>query len=124
VVGAAGTNIVDLAMVVPPPLIDPVMGRLTSRGWQRHNDSWSFPANRPMAKAALVSDTVTWRAHLHIVQPPDLQQLVTFRNALDTSPAFRNEYIAAKRAIVAHGSSTPMDYARAKGRTITELVRR
>lgn len=115
--GLAGKGTVDLLAVARPEDVPRAARGLLAVGFQRQTIRERFPPDRPMLQGAVDLWGRRLLVHVHLVPAgrPEIAELLGFRDALRADEALRARYEAAKRAIVARGTTVQIDYARAKG---------
>ena len=122
--GCAGKGVLDLAIPYRDEShLNVINDALFTLGFGRQRNRDPFPETRPMRTGAIEDQGETFFLHVHVV--PDrihhLVELVDFRDRLRADPALVEEYVAAKRAVLAAGVRDGSDYAEKKGTFIIAL---
>ena len=121
-----GKGIVDLAVLYPRGLLGRARTALDELGFQKQDGPEPFPENRPMRVGCVEHHRRPFRIHAHVIGlgSEEHGQLVWFRDTLRREPALRRSYEARKRAILALGIQDSLEYCKAKGAFISEVLKR
>jgi len=122
--GCAGTGIVDLMIPVPDGEMESVKGLLDRLGFQRQASRGLFPEDRPMHVGAWDYEGETFLLHIHAIpaDSAEVEEMRFFRTCLRADSELLKLYVARKREIIASGVTESLDYCRAKGEFITEVL--
>jgi GrpB-like predicted nucleotidyltransferase (UPF0157 family) len=122
--GCAGKGIVDLMIPVPDGQMDEVKRLLDRLGFQRQTSRDPFPEDRPMRVGSLVHDGETFLLHVHVIPAasPEVDDIRFVRACLRADPELVTAYVARKREIIASGVTDSLDYCRAKGEFIKQVL--
>ena len=122
--GCDGKGYLDLVMLYwDATHLDAINATLFALGFQRQRNRDPFPEHRPMRTGAIVHDGSTFLIHVHVIHgnAQDATSMQEFRDRLRVDPELVQDYVAAKRAILASGVHDGGEYATAKGRFIAAL---
>ena len=124
--GCGGKGIIDLMVLYPEGLLARARVVLDDLGFQRQSGPEPFPESRPMRVGAIELTGRSFRIHAHVIalDSQEHRELVWFRDALRDSPELRERYEERKRAILATGIVDSIEYCKAKGTFITDLLSR
>ena len=123
--GCAGKGIIDLAVLYPDGFLVRARAVLDELGFQKQGGPEPFPEDRPMRVGCVEQDGCRFRIHAHVVPLGSVEhnELVWFRDSLRRDPALRERYEARKQAILAMGIQDPLEYCKAKGGFISDLLK-
>jgi GrpB-like predicted nucleotidyltransferase (UPF0157 family) len=123
--GCGGKGILDLAILYPDGFLARARAVLDGLGFQRQGGPEPFPESRPMRVGCVQHKGRPFRIHAHVIALGSEEQgeLVWFRETLRGNSALRQSYEARKRAILATGIEDPLEYCKAKGPFVTEVLR-
>ena len=98
---------------------------LDELGFQKQGGPEPFPEDRPMRVGCVEQDGCPFRIHAHVVSlgSEEHNELVWFRDSLRRDPALRERYEARKQAILAVGIQDSLEYCKAKGGFISDLLK-
>ena len=123
--GCGGKGIIDLAILYPEGLLARARAVLDGLGFQKQGGPEPFPENRPMRVGCVQHEGRTFRIHAHVIalDSEEHGELVWFRETLRRDPALRQSYEERKRAILAMGIRDSIEYCKAKGAFITDVLK-
>lgn len=123
--GCGGKGIIDLAVLYPEGLLARARAVLDGLGFQKQGGPEPFPEDRPMRVGAVEREGRSYRIHAHVIAlgSDEHGELVWFRETLRRDPALRQRYEERKRAILAMGIQDPLEYCKAKGGFITNVLK-
>ncbi|MEK7685317.1 MAG: GrpB family protein [Verrucomicrobiota bacterium] len=123
--GCGGKGIIDLAVLYPEGLLARARAVLDGLGFQKQDGPEPFPEDRPMRVGSVEQDGRAFRIHAHVIalSSDEHGELVWFRETLRRNPALRQSYEERKRAILAMGIQDPLEYCKAKGAFITDVLK-
>ena len=124
--GCGGKGIIDLAILYPNGLLARAGAVLDGLGFQKQGGPESFPENRPMRVGCVEHDGRPFRIHAHVIalDSEEHGELVWFRETLRGDSALRQSYQERKRAILAMGIQDSLEYCKAKGVFITDVLKK
>src|SRR5207302_8912163 len=116
VAGCGGKGVLDLMVVYPAGRLSEARDLLDAAGFQRQSSRDPFPEERPMRIGAIEHNRKTFRVHAHVIaeDSPEIAVLRGFRDRLRADDGMRAAYVEKKRAILAEGTTDPVDYSAAK----------
>ena len=122
--GCGGKGIIDLAILYPQGLLARARAVLDGLGFQKQGGPEPFPENRPMRVGCVEHDGRPFRIHAHVIalESEEHRQLIGFRETLRADSALRQSYEERKRAILAAGIHDALEYCKAKGVFVTEVL--
>jgi GrpB-like predicted nucleotidyltransferase (UPF0157 family) len=123
--GCAGKGIVDL--MIPchdAEQLATVSELLDKLGFQRQEGRDPFPEDRPMRVGAWDHHGERFLLHVHVIpaDSPEVDDLRFFRACLRADPGLLKSYVARKREIIASGVTDSLDYCKAKGEFLKEVL--
>lgn len=123
--GCGGKGIIDLAVLYPEGLLPRARAVLDGLGFQRQGGPEPFPEERPMRVGCVEHGGRPFRIHAHVIalKSEEHGKLVWFRETLRVRPALRQSYEERKRAILASGIRDPLEYCKAKGAFVTDVLK-
>jgi GrpB-like predicted nucleotidyltransferase (UPF0157 family) len=123
--GCKGKGIVDLAILYPHGLLATAREVLDGLGFQKQGGTEPFPEERPMRVGCVQHDGNSYRVHAHVLALgcEEHFELVWFRDRLRSDAALREQYENRKQAIVDAGIVDSLEYCKAKGAFITEILK-
>ena len=123
--GCGGKGIIDLAILYPEELLSRARAVLDGLGFQKQGGPEPFPEERPMRVGCVKDDGRAFRIHAHVIalESEEHGQLVWFRETLRADSALRQSYEERKRAILASGIQDSLEYCKAKGVFITDVLK-
>ena len=124
--GCGGKGIIDLAVLFPEGLLARARAVLDGLGFQKQGGPEPFPEERPMRVGCVEHDGRLYRIHAHVIAlgSKEAHELAWFRDTLRRDSTLRQSYEERKRAIVSAGIHDPLEYCKAKGAFITEVIGR
>jgi GrpB-like predicted nucleotidyltransferase (UPF0157 family) len=122
--GCGGKGIIDLMVLYPDGLLARARAALDLLGFQKQDGPEPFPEERPMRVGSIRPGKQRFRIHAHVIAQNSEEhgELVWFREALRARPALRESYEERKRAILASGIQDSIEYCKAKGVFIDEVL--
>jgi GrpB-like predicted nucleotidyltransferase (UPF0157 family) len=125
VAGCGGKGIIDLAVLYPKGLLDRAKAVLDGLGFQKQGGLEPFPEDRPMRLGCIEHNDRPFRIHAHVILSgsPEHGELLWFRERLRRDPVLRNRYEARKQEILALGIRDSLEYCKAKGEFIMDVLR-
>ena len=123
--GCGGKGIIDLAILYPQGLLARTRAVLDGLGFQKQDGPEPFPETRPMRVGSVEHEGRPFRIHAHVIalDSAELGELVWFREMLQRDSVLRQCYEARKKAILAMGVQDPLEYCKAKGVFITDVLK-
>jgi GrpB-like predicted nucleotidyltransferase (UPF0157 family) len=123
--GCAGKGVVDLMLAYPDGALAAARDVLDALGFQRQAGRDPFPEERPMRVGAVEHGGATFLLHVHVIAAasPEAGELRRFRDTLRGDAALVAAYVAAKRAILAAGTTDQVDYSIRKGDFVVRTLR-
>jgi GrpB-like predicted nucleotidyltransferase (UPF0157 family) len=117
-----GKGVIDLMLLYPPGGLEAAREGLDRLGFQPYTAPGAFGDDRPVRIGSIVHNGTTFRLHVHLLasDAPEVATQRRFRDALRADPALVGDYVARKRAILAAGITTSIEYNRGK----EEIIRR
>lgn len=124
--GCGGKGIIDLAVLYPEGLLARAKAVLDEMGFQKQGGPEPWPEERPMRVGTVEHAGSSFRIHAHVIalSSPEIAELLWFRNTLRSDPSLRLGYEQQKKAILASGIRNSIEYSKAKGGFITEVLKR
>jgi hypothetical protein len=109
-------------LLYPPGGLVAAREGLDRLGFQPYTAPGAFGDDRPVRIGSIVHDGTTFRLHVHLLAAgaPEVATQRRFRDALRADPALAGDYVARKRAVLAAGITTSIEYNRGK----EEIIRR
>ncbi|HWX20541.1 MAG TPA: GrpB family protein [Candidatus Binatia bacterium] len=122
--GCGGKGMIDLAVLYPEGFLARARAVLDGLGFQKQGGPEPFPENRPMRVGCVEHDGCLFRIHAHVIarDSEEHDELVWFRETLRADSALRQCYEARKRAILASGIQDSLEYCKAKGAFVTDVL--
>jgi GrpB-like predicted nucleotidyltransferase (UPF0157 family) len=123
--GCGGKGIVDLAVLYPQGLLATARSVLDGLGFQKQGGPEPFPEERPMRVGGIAHAGRSYRIHAHVVEldGDEHHAMVWFRDRLRGDAALRQRYEARKQSILAMGINDALEYCKAKGDFVTEVLK-
>ena len=123
--GCGGKGIIDLAILYPEGLLARARAVLNGLGFQKQGGPEPFPENRPMRVGCVEHEACPFRIHAHVVAlgSEEHGELVWFRETLRGDSTLKQSYEERKRAILAMGIQDSIEYCKAKGVFITDVLK-
>ena len=123
--GCAGKGIVDLAVLYPEGFLARARNILDELGFQKQGGREPFPEERPMRVGSAEHDGRSYRIHAHVIARSSREhdELVWFRETLRRNSTLKRRYEDRKRAILAAGIIDEIDYCKAKGGFVADVLR-
>jgi GrpB-like predicted nucleotidyltransferase (UPF0157 family) len=120
-----GKGIIDLAVLYPQGLLARARAVLDGLGFQKQGGPEPFPEERPMRVGCVEHKGSRFRIHAHVValKSQEHGELVWFREALRADLTLRQNYEERKSAILASGIQDSLEYCKAKGAFITDVLK-
>src|SRR6266511_998780 len=124
--GCGGKGIIDLVVLYPEGLLPRARTALDGLGFQKQGGPEPFPESRPMRVGCVEHAGRSFRIHAHVIAlgSEEQRELVWFRQMLRACSELRQRYEERKREILARGIVDPIEYCKAKGTFITDLINR
>jgi GrpB-like predicted nucleotidyltransferase (UPF0157 family) len=118
-----GKGVVDM-MVIYPGRIEEAREVVEDLGFQPFVSSDPFPPQRPVYIGTIRHAGDTFRSHVHLMPPgwPEIETQRRFRDRLRVEPKLVAEYVALKRAVLAAGISSNVEYNDGKGAFINDVI--
>ena len=122
--GCSGKGIVDLAILYPAGMLVTARTVLDGVGFQKQGGPEPFPEERPMRVGSIQHGDVLYRIHAHVLAAAceEHRELIWFRDRLRSDAALRKRYEDRKQAIIASRVRDSLEYSKAKGGFITEVL--
>ncbi len=122
--GCGGKGIVDLMVLYPESFLARARIILDGMEFQKQSGPEPFPESRPMRVSCIEHAGRSFRIHAHVIafDSKEHREMVWFRDALRASSELRGRYEAQKRAILAMGIEDSIEYCKAKGTFIAEVI--
>jgi len=122
--GCGGKGIIDLAILYPQAGLARARAALDGLGFQKQGGPEPFPEDRPMRVGSVEREGRAFQIHAHVIAlgSEEHGEMVWFREILRRDPALRQGYEGRKRAILAIGIHDSIEYCKAKGPFITDLL--
>ena len=122
--GCGGKGIIDLAVLFPEGLLARARKVLDGLGFQKQGGREPFPEERPMRVGCADHGGRSYRIHAHVVARSSREhdELVWFRETLRRNSTLRQRYEDRKRAILAAGITDEIDYCKAKGGFVSNVL--
>ena len=123
--GCGGKGVIDLAVLYPEGRLSRTREALDELGFQKQGGPEPFPEERPMRVGCVEQNGCLYRIHAHVIalDSEEHRELVWFRDTLRANPVLRQNYEARKRAILASGIQDSLEYCKAKGGFITNVLK-
>jgi GrpB-like predicted nucleotidyltransferase (UPF0157 family) len=123
--GCGGKGVIDLAVLYPEGLLARARTVLDDLGFQKQSGREPFPESRPMRVGCAEHAGRSFQIHAHVIAlgSEEHRELVWFREALRGSWELRHRYEERKRAILAMGIEDSIEYCKAKGTFISDVLR-
>ena len=123
--GCGGKGIIDLAVLYPEGLLGRARAVLDGMGFQKQGGPEPFPEERPMRVGCVEHAGGLFRIHAHVIalESQEHGELVCFRDTLRADPVLRQRYEQQKRAILQSGILDSVEYCKAKGVFITDVLK-
>jgi len=123
--GCGGKGIIDLMVLYPEGLLARARTVLDDSGFQKQSGRELFPESRPMRVGRVEHAGRSFQIHAHVIAlgSDEHRELICFREALRASSELRHRYEERKRAILAMGIEDSIDYCKAKGSFITDVLK-
>jgi GrpB-like predicted nucleotidyltransferase (UPF0157 family) len=124
--GCGGKGIIDLAVLYPDGLLPHARVVLDEMGFQKQGGPEPFPEERPMRVGCVEHASRQFRIHAHVIALNSLEheELVWFRETLRVDPALRERYEQQKRAILESGILDSVEYCKAKGVFVADVLKK
>lgn len=124
--GCGGKGIIDLAILYPEGLLNSAKAVLDGLGFQRQGGPEPFPENRPMRLGCVEYRGRPFRLHAHVIAlgSDEHDEMVWFRETLIRDSELRQSYEEHKRAILAMGIDDSLEYCKAKGPFVSDMLKR
>jgi GrpB-like predicted nucleotidyltransferase (UPF0157 family) len=124
--GCAGKGIVDLMCLYEGEALESVTAALHELGFQNPFPRLPISAERPMFVGSFGLGGSLFQLHLHILSAGGWAEKILRRHCAEfrAYPELREEYMAAKRDIIAAGITEPVQYTREKRRRCLRGLRR
>src|SRR4029450_9192901 len=122
--GCSGKGILDLLLLYPPGGLAAARDALASLGFQPQPGRDPWPEERPMRVGSVSHDGGRFALHVHVVAGGSAEEArdLASRDRLRADPALVDAYVARKREIIGAGVIDSVDYSRAKGPFIEEVI--
>jgi GrpB-like predicted nucleotidyltransferase (UPF0157 family) len=122
--GCGGKGIVDLAVLYPEGLLARSKAVLDGLGFQKQGGPEPWPEERPMRVGCVEHAGRLFRIHAHVIalKSQEHVELIWFREALRAEPSLQRRYEERKRAILQSGIRDSIEYCRAKGFFVTDVL--
>jgi GrpB-like predicted nucleotidyltransferase (UPF0157 family) len=119
-----GKGVIDLAVLYGEGFLARARAVLDGLGFQKQSGPEPFPESRPMRVGGVEHDGQSFRIHAHVIAlgSDEHRELVSFREALRASSELRHRYEERKRTILGMGIEDPVEYCKAKGGFITDVL--
>jgi GrpB-like predicted nucleotidyltransferase (UPF0157 family) len=123
--GCGGKGIIDLAVLYPEGFLPRARAALDGLGFQKQGGPEPFPEERPMRVGAVEHAGRSFRIHAHVValNSQEHAELVWFRETLRADRALRQRYEQRKKAILESGIQDSIEYCKAKGAFVMDLLK-
>jgi GrpB-like predicted nucleotidyltransferase (UPF0157 family) len=111
-------------VLYPEGWLSRARGVLDDLGFQKQGGPEPFPESRPMRVGSVEHDGRLFQIHAHVIalDAEESGELIWFREALRASPELCRGYEERKRAILGMGIVDSIEYCKAKGAFITDLL--
>jgi GrpB-like predicted nucleotidyltransferase (UPF0157 family) len=105
-------------------LLATVSELLDKLGFQRQEGRDPFPEDRPMRVGSWDHQGERFLLHVHVIpaDSPEVDDLRFFRACLRADPGLLKSYVARKREIIASGVTDSLDYFKAKGEFLKDVL--
>ena len=122
--GCRGKGIVDLAVLYPEGLLARAKAVLDYLGFQKQGGPEPWPEERPMRVGCVQHAGRRFQIHADVIalKSHEHEELIWFREALRVEPALRRRYEERKKAILKSGIGDSIEYCRAKGVFVTDVL--
>jgi GrpB-like predicted nucleotidyltransferase (UPF0157 family) len=123
--GCAGKGVIDLALLYRSPRdLEAINAVLYALGFQDQRNPQRHPESRPMRLGTLAQDGDAFLVHVHVLpaESGELAALCAFRDRLRGDRGLTETYMAQKRAIIAAGFISGIDYTVRKGRFVEAVL--
>jgi GrpB-like predicted nucleotidyltransferase (UPF0157 family) len=124
--GCGGKGIIDLAVLYPTGFLEKAKSVLNDIGFQKQMGQEVFSEERPMRVGSIDYNGRLVRIHAHVIalDSAEHEELIWFREMLRRDPLLRYKYENEKRAILAQGIQDSVEYSKAKGEFLANLLQR
>jgi GrpB-like predicted nucleotidyltransferase (UPF0157 family) len=123
--GCGGKGVIDLAVLYPEGLLSRARVVLDDLGFQKQGGPEPFPEERPMRVGCVEHSGHSYWIHAHVIalDSAEHRELVWFRQTLRRDSSLRRKYEERKRAILAMGIRDSLQYCKAKGAFIADVLK-
>ena len=123
--GCGGKGIIDLMVLYREGLLARARTVLDDLGFQKQSGREPFPESRPMRVGCVQHAGRSFGVHAHVIAVGSEEhlELSWFREALRASSELRHRYEERKRAILALGIEDPVEYCKAKGTFVSDVLK-
>jgi GrpB-like predicted nucleotidyltransferase (UPF0157 family) len=123
--GCGGKGIVDLAVLYPDGHLATAKNVLDQLGFQKQDGPEPWPDERPMRVGCIEHNEGFYRIHAHVIalDCTERHELIWFRDSLQHDPLMKQNYENWKRTILAMGIDNSLEYCKAKGTFIEEMLK-
>ena len=121
----SGKGIIDLAVLYPEGLLAAARDVLDTLGFQKQGGPEPWPEDRPMRVGSVEHDGQLYQIHAHVIALDcnEHYELVWFRDLLCRDSSLRQRYEERKRAILAMGIDNSLEYCKAKGTFVEDILK-
>mgnify|MGYP000126430102 CR=1 FL=1 len=111
-----GKGIIDLSLLYSNGQLEMAVQHIQQLGFQEQHSEKPFPSSRPRKDGAVIFNGVRYLLHVHVIEKnsEEHQKQLAYKAYMLANPEARQEYEAAKKAILAKGVNKQDEYGKLK----------